>query len=39
MSIPKLTGKLRGVAGKLPNPFLLFKGPKGARRGPFRPAA
>lgn len=39
MSIPKLTGKLRGVAGKLPNPFLLFRGPKGGRRGPFRPAA
>lgn len=39
MSIPKLTGKLRGVAGKLPNPLLLFRGPKGGRRGPFRPAA
>lgn len=39
MNIPKLTGKLRGMAGKLPNPFLLFRGPKGARRGPFRPAA
>lgn len=39
MSLPKLGGKLRGVAGKLPNPFLLFRGPKGRRRGTFRPAA
>lgn len=27
MQIPKLTGKLKGLATRLPNPMLLFKGP------------